>query len=177
MVLCIAATSLAADPPAKTEPRSFTIPQHGKLILNLPADWKREVREPSEDAPPTIVLSQRESDDFQVLITPLWSPTNNPSFNTPKEVKRLMEGDLKEMLTTAVEKKVKLLEFKAREGTGYHFLVTDKAPKPGEYPHAVRAGVGVGDLLLSVTILCRSKDSPAITSTIAALAEAEQKKD
>jgi hypothetical protein len=78
------------------------------------------------------------------------------------------------MLPGAVEQQVVIQEFKGVYGTGYYFLVTDKAPKPGEYPYAVRAGVGVGDLLLSVTVLSRLKNSEGITSTIKALQKARQ---
>jgi hypothetical protein len=79
------------------------------------------------------------------------------------------------MLPSAVEKQVEIQEFTGINGKGYHFLVTDKAPKPGEYPYAVRAGIGVGDLLLGVTILSRSKDSEGIALTIKALQTAKHK--
>jgi hypothetical protein len=108
---------------------------------------------------PTIILTPSQGDEFQVLITPLWSPDKNLTFNKEDNVRTLVQNDLKEMPAGAVEKQVSLQKFKGINGTGYHFLVTDKAPKAGDYSYAVRAGVGVGDLLLSVTILSRTKDS------------------
>ena len=175
LYVCVALTDLAGEPESsKDQPRSFALPQHGALILNVPGTWKQTVRQPPGNRPLTISFTPAQGDEFEVLITPLWSQQNDPAFNKPAMVKRVIDGDLGEMLPGAVEKEVPVQEFKSAYGTGYYFLVTDKAPKPGEYPHAVRAGVGVGDLLLSVTILCRSKDTEGITSTIKALQEATQ---
>ena len=157
--------------------RSFPLPQHGKLILDVPTTWRQDIRQPPGDLPPTLTLSPEQGDEFQVMITPLWSPTNDATFNEPEAVKRLIEADLRNMLPGAVEKQVSVQEFKGIDGTGYYFLVTDKAPKPGEYPYAIRAGIGVGDLLLGVTILCRSKDTTGIAATIKALEKAVQKKE
>ena len=86
----------------------------------------------------------------------------------------MMENNLRKMLPSAVEQQANIQEVNGTDGKGYYFLLTDKAPKPGEYPYAVRAGIGVGDLLLSVTILSRSKNSEGITATIKALQEARQ---
>ncbi len=97
----------------------------------------------------------RSGDNYKTLITVLWSPKKDSTFNKSDAVKRMIDNDLQDMLPGAVEKEVSVQSFKGIDETGYYFLVTDKAPKPGEYPHAVRAGVGVGDLLLSVTVLCR----------------------
>jgi hypothetical protein len=177
-VLWLASAGLAAETtPEKTQPRSFDVPRHGKLTLSLPETWKHEVREAPGNLPPTVVLRPREGDDFKTLITPIGNPNDGPNFIKPENLKRMLQGNLQMMLPGAVEKDVAIQEFKAKGGTGYYFLVTDKAPKPGEYPYAVRSVVNVGDLLLSVTVLSRSKDSPGITGMIKALGEAEQKKD
>ena len=40
---------------------------------------------------------------------------------------------------------------------GYYFSVTDKNPEPGEYRDMTQAGMGVGNLLLHVTVLHRVK--------------------
>lgn len=152
---------------------SIAIPQHGKLLLTVPSTWKQ-----SDDEPvgifPTFSFSPDKGDAFAVLITPLWSPENDPTFNTTEKVRTLIDNDLRSMLPRAVEKQANVQELNGVYGKGYYFLLTDKAPKPGEYPYAVRAYIGVGDLLLSVTILSRSQNSEGIISTIRALQEARQ---
>lgn len=162
--------------PKESQLRSFALPQHGKLALNVPSTWKQTVQRPSDDLPPTITFTPAQGDEFQVLITPIWSwsPKKDEAFNKPDKIKTQIENERNEMLPSAVEKEVPIKEFKSVDGTGFYFLLTDKAPKPGEYPYAVRAGVGVGDLSLSVTVLSRSKDAEGITATIKALQEARQ---
>lgn len=176
-ILCVYLVLSVSGGEIDIQSRSFVLPQHGKLILNVPNTWKQEVRQPPKNLPPTIILTPDQGDEFKVMITALWSPKKDPTFNKPKAVKRLIDNDLRQMLPGAVEKQVSVQEFNGIDGTGYYFLVTDKAPKPGEYPYAIRAGIGVGDLLLSVTVLCRSKDTIGITRTIKSLEKAEQKKE
>lgn len=172
---CLALTSYAGEQGSSGgQSRSFALPQHGELLLNVPSLWKQTVRRPPNNLPPTITFAPDQGDEFEVLITPIWSPQKDPSFNKPDKIKSLIDNDLRGMLPGAVEKEVSMQEFKSIDGTGYYFLVTDKAPKPGEYPYAVRAGVGVGDLLLSVTVLSKSKSTEGISSTIKALQEAMQ---
>jgi len=156
--------------------RSFPVPRHGNLILSVPEPWKQDIRQPPDDLPPTIMLTPRQGDEFEVRITPLWSPKNEPGFNNPQAVKRLISADLAGMLPSAVERNVPIEEIRGKQGTGYTFFMTDKAPKPGEYPYVMRAGIGVGDLLLSATVLCRAKDSEGIRQTIRALEAAIQAK-
>lgn len=154
----------------------FPVPQHGKLAMHIPAGWKHGLRQPPGNIPPTITLVPASGDEFKTLITVLWSPKQDAGFNKPDALKRLIADDLRDMLPGAVEKDVSVQDFKGQDASGYYFLVTDKAPKPGEYPYAVRAVTGVGDLLLSVTVLCRAKDSVGITETIKALETATQER-
>ncbi|OPY79099.1 MAG: hypothetical protein A4E64_00536 [Syntrophorhabdus sp. PtaU1.Bin058] len=170
LCLCLVLPSFAAEP---GQPRSIPIPQHGKLILSVPDTWKQSAGKPV-DIFPTIVFRPDKGDDFEVYITPLWSVKKDPAFNKPETARSMIESDLKNMLPQAVEKKAKIEKIKGVYGEGYYFFLTDKAPGPGEYPYAVRAEIVVGDLLLSVTALTRSKNSKGITFTIKALQGARQ---
>lgn len=175
LFLCLTTAFLTAAQNASADQRhSFELPEHGKLILVVPDTWKQAVRQPSGDLPPTITLSPATEDEFQILITPLWSLKKDPTFNQPAKVRNLIDNDLRVMSSSAVEKQVVLQEFKGDYGIGYYFLLTDKAPRPGAFPYVVRAGVAVGDLLLSVTVLCRSKTSEGFLTIIKALQKARQ---
>lgn len=158
------------------KPYSVKLPQHGKLVLKIPSSWKRSINKANDELPPTIVLSPKKGNAFETMITPLWSPDNDPNFNNAAALKWVIGQHLKTMLPTAVEKDVPIQEFKAVDGPGYYFLLTDKAPKPGEYPYAVVALVGVGDLILNVTILCKERESEGVAGTIRILQEAQQEK-
>ncbi len=57
---------------------------------------------------------------------------------------------------------------------GYYFSITDKAPNPGEYRYMNRGAIGVGNLLLTVTILHRVKESESVKDALSMLREAKQ---
>jgi hypothetical protein len=170
---CLPCAAHAADQSAAAKGiRSYPLPGNGALVMDVPLAWKQQILQAGGPAP-TIVLTPAKGDEFRVMITPLWDPNGAPPLG-PDEMQKIIDMDVSRMLPTAVEKEVVVQQIVGRDGTGYHFLVTDKAPKPGDYPYAARAGIVVGDLLLSTTILCRSKDTPAIAATIAALRSARQ---
>ena len=73
-----------------------------------------------------------------------------------------------------METKIVLNEIKGINHTGYYFSVTDKNPEPGEYRYLTQAGIGVGNLLLHVTVLHRVKESGAVKDTLSMLREAKQ---
>jgi hypothetical protein len=84
LVMCLPMASIATEQSASTnQRRTFALPQHGALILGVPNSWKQNVRQPPGDLPPTITLSPEKGDEFKVLITPLWSPKKDPTFNKP----------------------------------------------------------------------------------------------
>ncbi len=152
--------------PKQTSPREFTIPGHGVLVLDVPHSWAQDVRQPPKELPPTIVLRPEKGDEFQLLITALWSPTKDKDFNAPQKVKQLVSSDAKAMASSAVEKELVVQEIKRTTGSAFYFLATDKAPKPGEYPYAIRAGIAVDDLLLRATLLSRNKDSEVVKTVL-----------
>lgn len=171
----MSAPAAAPAPPAAdtVRPRSFPVPQHGNLVLGVPESWDHEITQPPGELPPTIELTPRQGDEFRFMITPFWSMNGKEEINNPQGAKRLVSERLTSMLPTAVEKDVKIEEFQGKQGVGYYFLVTDRDPGP-TFPYAVAASVGVGDFLLHVTILSRSRDSEAIRQAIRALQGAVQ---
>lgn len=156
--------------------REFPIPRRGVLSMGVPAEWACDLRQPPGDLPPTIIISPSHGDDFKALVTVLWSPQGDAAFSTPEMARRLIDNDLKRMLPGAVEETVRIRTFAGRNGEGCYFFITDKAPRLGEYPYAVRAAVCAGEFLINATVLCHSKDSSGITATISALGTAEHKR-
>ena len=169
----LAAPVAPATPTDTPKPRSFPVPQHGNLVLSVPASWDHEIQQPPENLPPTFVLTPRQGDDFQVLITLMWSFKNEPGFNSPQKIRRLIEANRVRMLPTAVEREVPLEQIQGKQGAGYYFFMTDKEPGTG-YRHMVSSGIGVGDLMVITTILSRTKDSEGIRQTLKALQGAVQ---
>ncbi len=59
----------------------------------------------------------------------------------------------------SVEKEITLKAIKGAESAGSYFTVTDRAPKKDEWTYLTEGAAGVGDLLVSFTILTNSLDS------------------
>ena len=154
--------------------KKYPIPEHGTLELNVPTAWKGEVHKPQETMPPTIIFTPAKRNDFEVIITTLSGHTGEQEFNSQDKVRTLVEKDSQKLLPTAAETKIVLQEIKGVTHTGYYFSITDKAPNPGEYRYMTRGVIGVGNLLLSVTILHRVKDSQSVKDALSFLREAKQ---
>jgi hypothetical protein len=85
-------------------PREFKVPGRGALILDVPQSWANLVESPSKDLPPTITLRPRKGNDFNLLITPLWSQKNEKGFNSPAKVKEMVLAIAKDTAPQSVEK-------------------------------------------------------------------------
>jgi hypothetical protein len=171
-LLMLASVAFAEE----TEVRIYPLPGHGRLELAVPAAWQEEVRRPPYNLPPTIMLRPSEGDAFLAMITPLWNLADLDDFNSDKAVKEAVELDMKETAVGAAEEELLIERIEGPRAYGYYFLASDKAPKPGEWKYALKGGVAAGDLLLSVTVLTREKDSPVFAEALEMLRSAKHRK-
>jgi hypothetical protein len=175
-MLALGACSTVALAGPEIAGREYPLPDHGSLQLQIPTSWRHDVRQPPDRLPPTITLRPAEGRQFEFLITPLWSPKSDKGFNRIDKVRALVDGDRRGLAPSAVEKELVLESIEGPEAHGYYFVATDKAPKPGEFEFVIRAGIGVGDLLLSATILSHEKGSEAVQEALSALRQARHRK-
>jgi hypothetical protein len=157
--------------------REYPVPGHGILHLDVPKSWKDQVQEPEDNRPLTISFRPGVGNEFVMMITPLWNSDEENLFGTEEKIRALVEDDWKAFSKKAKESKPKLHQLSGTGSDGFYYTATDRAPKKGEYKYLLRAGIGVGDLLLSVTLLSHKKDSPAIKDGLHILKEARQKSD
>ena len=83
-------------------PREYVIPGHGVLELTVPQSWRDEVRQPPEGLPPTIVFELESGDEFSLLISVIWSPTQEEGFNSAEKIQPLVEYGRNMMLPTDI---------------------------------------------------------------------------
>jgi hypothetical protein len=156
--------------------QSFKVPNHGQLLLSVPNGWKQSVQQPPiPNLPPTIKFSAMDG-QFEMLVTPLWARDGNRNFTSPQNVRKLAEAQGNRMLSGSKEQSLDLQEIKGEKASGYYFTLTDKSPDPGSYEYMTGAFVGVGDLLLSITMLHHQKDVPPRQAGLAMLKSASQQK-
>lgn len=157
--------------------REYPLPEHGILQLNVPQSWKEEVSESTDGRPPTITFRPGEGNDFVMKITPLWDPGEEKKFDTDEKIQSLIKEDWKIFSKNVRESRLVVHKLAGTGSHGFYYTVTDKTSKKGEFKYLLRAGVRVGDLLLSVTLLSHKKDSPAQKDGLHLLEEARQKSD
>jgi len=154
--------------------RQFPIPGHGVLKFEVPESWIDDVNQPSKDLPPTITFSPPSGESFKILITAMWSPKKEEDFNKPPKIKSALEQRGQRLLPTAEETELKLCGLKGPSYWGYYFSLADKAPKQGEFKYLTQGALGLGDLLLSFSILTNEKESEAILEAKTMLRSARQ---
>lgn len=168
LVSCLVAQAQDAPPV-----RSYPVADHGALNLSVPAKWTERVRS-AQGVPPTIELS---SDDGKalLLVTPLWSPDDDPKFNSTENIHTAIERAAKAVEGTAVEEKLTLRPLETSSGEGHFFWATDRAPKAGEYKYMANGAVPAGKLLLSFTVLSHVAPPEGLAEAIAVVASAAHK--
>lgn len=67
LLLGFAFIAVAAE---KTSDRRYTLPDHGVLQMKVPATWKDEVKQQSDNLPPIITLKPASGGPSIISITP-----------------------------------------------------------------------------------------------------------
>lgn len=146
--------------------KSFELPNHGVLLINVPSTWIDQIKYPPGGLPPTIRFSQKTGEKFVILFTPMWKmPMAQANFGTPEGIKQMVEGAALNVSTQAVEKNIKVKEI-GGPNVGFYFSATDKAPKPDEYKFMNQGAVGINEIVGTFTILTNSLNSPVIEQAI-----------
>ena len=101
-----------------------------------------------------------------VLITALWSPTQDSSFNSSARVRALVEETAVKLSPQAVERAIPIHEIHGTAGRGYYFSATDKAPGPDEYKYLTQGALAVDDLLLTFTVLTNEANSAVVNDAL-----------
>jgi len=168
MVLSLMGTAATAFADA-TAVRDYALGQHGSLRLTVPVSWKDSVTQPPNGLPPTIAFVPEHGAAFRVLLTPIWSDRSGAVLPVAAEIRKKVEQAAAQAKAQALEPDVVVQEMTGTTGLGYHYAVTDRTPKPGEFKRMKQGMLRVGDLLVSFTILSRDATDPANQQAMAML--------
>jgi hypothetical protein len=76
-LLALLVTATAVAQANSTAPRRFTLPEHGQFVIQVPTDWKGEVRQSGNRMPPTITFTPASGKPFHILMTAIWPATRD----------------------------------------------------------------------------------------------------
>lgn len=130
-----------ADIDDETRQRAYPVPEHGEIILNVPASWEVTYFSPGESKPPVItfyIKDEKKRELFQLNISTLWDDGFEKDITSPDHIKALVEDVGLSVLESSREEELILKPLKWAQGEGYYFVLSDKAVKPGEYGHLLQ---------------------------------------
>jgi hypothetical protein len=154
--------------------RIYPVPEHGILVMRVPAAWQELVAQPRAVVPPTIRFTPADGKGFNYLMTPLWPvPGVARDFGTRDHVKSLVESMIDKIADTAIEKKITLQELSG-PNMGFYFTATDKTPDTGEYKYLTQGAVRVGTFVINFTLLSNDKDPAFMQQALTLLRKASQ---
>ena len=159
VTLALALTASAAEP---WQERTLSIDDRGTLVFSSPRAWTQQTGQ----SPPTIRFYNSTGQQFVVLITALWSPTQDSLFNSSANVRALVEERAEKLAPQAVERELPIQEMHGASGSGFYFSATDKAPGPNEYKYLTEGAFAVDDLLLVFTVLTNDVDSSIVNDAL-----------
>lgn len=137
----------------ETTTRTYRLPDHGSIQLQVPRSWKEELRQPPRGLPPTIVFTPTTGASFQILLTPIFSVHEGMTLPTPSQLRMNVERAAENAKGQALEKTILVEELKGPSAIGYYFSATDRAPRPGEYKYMTQGMLRVGELAPTFTVL------------------------
>jgi hypothetical protein len=141
----------------------------------VPDAWKDEIGQPPDRLPPTISLTPRSGERFQILITVVWAVA--PGAKTPNGA--VLRADVaaaaKNAEPQSVEGTLPLRELVGSSGKGFYFAATDHAPKPGEYKYLAQGMMKTGDIALAFTILTNDGQGAVVKAALTLLQTASHR--
>ena len=142
--------------------RAYPVPEHGEIILNVPASWEVTYFSPGETKPPVITFYKKDKNHgelFQLNISTLWDDGFERDITKPEQIRSLVEETGINILEYSKEEELKLMPFKGTQGEGYYFVLSDKAARPGEYEYIMQGALSVGEILIVFSLFTREPDS------------------
>jgi hypothetical protein len=165
---------------ANAEPttiRTFAVPDHGSLQLNAPKSWPVAMRAVPNRTVATIAFGPAEGATYQVLITPLAPATKNHPPLGAGAVKQMVEHAADDAQSQSIEKSLTVKELRSGAHIGYYFSATDRAPKPDEYKYLTQGMFGLGEMVITFTILTNDGYENVVPAALTMIKKAVQLKD
>lgn len=148
--------------------RVIPLPNRRAIACIAPADWSSGAGWPERGLPPTFAFKPAKGDAFSVKVTPIYRPDRNPAQPTDDDVKRAASAGMAETQPNATEQ-LEMLSWSGDHASGYYYVATDKAPKPGEYPYLLQGTARLDELLITYTVLLRKRDPATINMMLGVL--------
>ncbi|MGO9850295.1 MAG: hypothetical protein ACLPTM_01575 [Steroidobacteraceae bacterium] len=144
----------------------YPLPDHGRLLLSVPDDWKEEIKSPQPGAPTALWFSARSGASFNVLITPITAPKPENTVPDDVAIRAMVSASARKLESQSVEKQLLLKDLVGPTCRGYFFVATDKAPAPEEWKYLAQGVVRIGGIALAFSVLTNDGQQPIAKAAI-----------
>jgi hypothetical protein len=158
LIQSIALTALVGGVAAHAAPlpEQFVLPNHGTLVLNVPSEWKANVKTPGGNSPQIITISPKNGAAFKVLLTPIWGEETRMLPDDAK-MRSVVYSAAKGAESTSLQPAIAVHTLSGPSTSGYYFNATDKGPAATEWKYLEQGTVKTGDIVLTFTVLSNSQ--------------------
>jgi len=101
-----------------------------------------------------------------VLITAIWPIAPATKMPDDDTIRSQVVTSAKKIEPQSVEGRLALQELKGKNGRGFYFAATDRAPNPGEYKYLTQGIIRVGDIALSFTVLTNDGEEAVVKAAL-----------
>lgn len=162
----LASMAFALCLPVLAEELRVPLPGRDDLVIDLPAQWRAQVRRPHAELPPSVAISGPDATALQMLVTPIWPVGSAPRGPTADELRALTQAGAARARPRAVEAELPLKDLGAAGKTGYYFSATDRAPEPGGYKYLTQGVLGMNELRVTFTVLANGAPQEPVAQAL-----------
>ncbi|MBN2366451.1 MAG: hypothetical protein JXL67_09800 [Calditrichaeota bacterium] len=146
----------------KSKEKIYSVEKKKKVKFVIPQGWKDKVEKKSGFSPYTVSLVDPKDKSSKLLVSMIPLDEQPADFKNQENIRKSLEIKGEQLLSSSVQDSLVIVEFSGINSPGYYYFLTDRAPKPGEYKHIYQGSIGVGEILVTFTLLTNNKDSEFI---------------
>ena len=150
----------------------FAVLEGPSISVSWPADWRFSASASKEWPEGTLQFAYPTSADFLLLVSPLARSSGPDAASLLPDAAAIRErvGAIgRSQLASAVEPELEVIELHGGEASGSYFVLTDAAPKPGEFVRMAQGILAVGRARLTFTALFHEAEPPQLAQALALL--------
>ncbi len=159
----------AASGAAGANELTLPVPGRGTVTLAAPADWAANLKPAQDAAPPVVTFTGAAPGQFSATVTPYWSATRDPAFNSNDNTRARLD----KLAKRAEAGGTVVSPLRTLEGTGgraVYFSAVDKDAgakrKPGDFKYLTTVGYALDDLYLVLEVFSKEADGPEVKAGI-----------
>ncbi len=162
----------------ETENRLYPIPDHGELVLDVPAHWEVTYVELGKQKPPLITFynkDETQQEIFQLNVSIMWDDGFKRDITADDYIREIVKKSGEELLQISRESTLEIEELGNADNHGYYFKLSDANERPGEYAYLTQGALNTGNIVIIFSLFTHTRDAREIGEALQMLKNARQR--